>query len=39
VGKCLFFNLPATGRSRRDQWLTAAEMKCCHWVTAIGLPD
>jgi hypothetical protein len=28
----VFFNLPAAGRSRWDQGLTAAEMKRCHWV-------
>src|SRR6202022_1412619 len=27
-----FYNLPAKGRSRWDQGLTAAEMKRCHWV-------
>src|SRR5207302_7727605 len=27
-----FSNLPAVGRSRWDQGLTAAEMKRCHWV-------
>ena len=32
VEKCPFFNLPAAGRSRWDQGLTAAEMKRCHWV-------
>jgi bifunctional non-homologous end joining protein LigD len=30
-----FFNLPAVGRSRWDQGLTAAEMKRCHWVKPI----
>ena len=30
--KCPFFNLPAAGRSRWDQGLTATEMKRCHWV-------
>jgi bifunctional non-homologous end joining protein LigD len=29
---CPFFNVPAKGRSRWDQGLTAAEMKRCHWV-------
>jgi len=29
VDKCPFFNLPATGRNRWDQGLTAAEMKRC----------
>jgi bifunctional non-homologous end joining protein LigD len=33
VGKCFFYNLPAVGRSRWDQGLTAAEMKRCRWVT------
>jgi bifunctional non-homologous end joining protein LigD len=32
VESCPFFNLPATGRSRWDQGLTAAEMKRCRWV-------
>jgi bifunctional non-homologous end joining protein LigD len=32
VNECPFFNLPAAGRSRWDQKLTAAEMKRCHWV-------
>jgi bifunctional non-homologous end joining protein LigD len=32
VEECPFFNLPAAGRSRWDQRLTAAEMKRCHWV-------
>jgi bifunctional non-homologous end joining protein LigD len=32
VGKCPFYNLPAAGRNRWDQGLTAAEMKRCHWV-------
>jgi bifunctional non-homologous end joining protein LigD len=32
VDKCPFYNLPAVGRSRWDQGLTAAEMKRCHWV-------
>jgi bifunctional non-homologous end joining protein LigD len=32
VDTCPFFNLPAVGRSRWDQGLTAAEMKRCHWV-------
>jgi bifunctional non-homologous end joining protein LigD len=35
IDKCPFFNLPATGRSRWDQGLTAAEMKRCHWVKPI----
>ena len=32
VEKCPFFNLPAVGRSRWDQGLSAAEMKRCRWV-------
>jgi bifunctional non-homologous end joining protein LigD len=32
VERCPFFNLPAAGRNRWDQGLTAAEMKRCHWV-------
>ena len=32
VEKCPFFNLPAAGRSRWDQGLTAAEMRRCYWV-------
>ena len=32
VESCPFFNVPAVGRSRWDQGLTAAEMKRCHWV-------
>jgi bifunctional non-homologous end joining protein LigD len=32
VESCPFFNLPAPGRNRWDQGLTAAEMKRCHWV-------
>jgi bifunctional non-homologous end joining protein LigD len=32
VEKCPFHNLPAVGRSRWNQGLTAAEMKRCHWV-------
>jgi bifunctional non-homologous end joining protein LigD len=32
VESCPFFNLPAAGRSRWDQGLTAAEMKRCHGV-------
>ena len=32
VESCPFFNVPAAGRSRWDQGLTAAEMKRCHWV-------
>ena len=32
IKECPFINLPAVGRSRWDQGLTAAEMKRCHWV-------
>jgi ATP-dependent DNA ligase len=32
VDKCPFFNLPATGRNRWDQGLSAAKMRRCHWV-------
>ena len=32
VESCPFVNVPAKGRSRWDQGLTAAEMKRCHWV-------
>jgi bifunctional non-homologous end joining protein LigD len=32
VENCPFFNVPAVGRSRWDQGLTAAEMKRCRWV-------
>jgi bifunctional non-homologous end joining protein LigD len=32
VDNCPFYNLPAAGRSRWDQWLSAAEMKRCRWV-------
>jgi bifunctional non-homologous end joining protein LigD len=35
IDKCPFFNLPATGRNRWDQGLTAAEMKRCHWVKPV----
>ncbi len=35
VDKCPFYNLPAAGRNRWDQGLTAAEMKRCHWVRPI----
>jgi bifunctional non-homologous end joining protein LigD len=35
IEKCPFYNLPAVGRSRWDQGLTAAEMKRCHWVRPI----
>jgi bifunctional non-homologous end joining protein LigD len=40
VDKCPFYNLPAAGRNRWDQGLSAAEMKRCHWGQAgDGLPD
>jgi bifunctional non-homologous end joining protein LigD len=32
IDKYPFYNLPATGRNRWDQGLTAAEMKRCHWI-------
>src|ERR1700676_669162 len=32
VESCPFSNLPAPGRNRWDQGLTAAEMKRCRWV-------
>jgi bifunctional non-homologous end joining protein LigD len=32
VESCSFSNLPAPGRNRWDQGLTAAEMKRCRWV-------
>ena len=32
VEKCPFYNVPAAGRSRWDQGLTAADMKRCRWV-------
>ena len=35
VGTCPFSNLPAVGRSRWDQGLTAAEMKRCRWVKPV----
>jgi bifunctional non-homologous end joining protein LigD len=35
VDRCPFFNLPAAGRNRWDQGLTAAEMKRCHWVKPV----
>jgi bifunctional non-homologous end joining protein LigD len=35
LDKCPFFNLPAVGRNRWDQGLTAAEMKRCHWVKPV----
>src|ERR1700719_2206578 len=31
IEKCPFYNLPAAGRNRWDQGLSAAEMKRCHW--------
>jgi bifunctional non-homologous end joining protein LigD len=35
VDKCPFYNLPAVGRNRWDQGLTAAEMNRCHWVKPV----
>jgi bifunctional non-homologous end joining protein LigD len=35
VEACPFFNVPAAGRSRWDQGLTAAEMKRCRWVKPV----
>ena len=35
VDECPFINLPAAGRSRWGQGLTAAEMKRCHWVQPV----
>jgi Enoyl-(Acyl carrier protein) reductase len=35
IDKCPFFNLPATGRNRWDQGLSAAEMRRCHWVRPV----
>jgi bifunctional non-homologous end joining protein LigD len=35
VDTCPFFNLPAAGRNRCDQGLTAAEMKRCYWVKPV----
>ena len=35
IDKCPFYNLPAAGRNRWDQGLTAAEMKRCHWVNPV----
>jgi bifunctional non-homologous end joining protein LigD len=32
IDKCPFYNLPAVGRNRWDQGLTAAEMRRCGWV-------
>jgi bifunctional non-homologous end joining protein LigD len=35
VESCPFFNLPAAGRNRWDQELSAAEMRRCHWVKPV----
>src|SRR3984893_6134002 len=35
VEKCPFYNLPATGRNRWDQGLSAAEMRRSHWVKPV----
>jgi bifunctional non-homologous end joining protein LigD len=35
IDKCPFFNLPATGRNRWDQGLSASEMRRCHWVKPV----
>jgi len=35
IEQCPFFNVPAVGRSRWDQGLTAAEMRRCHWVKPV----
>ena len=35
IEKCPFYNVPATGRSRWDQGLSAAEMKRCRWVNPV----
>jgi bifunctional non-homologous end joining protein LigD len=35
IDKCPFYNLPASGRNRWDQGLTAAEMRRCHWVNPV----
>jgi bifunctional non-homologous end joining protein LigD len=32
IKSCPFYNVPAAGRNRWDQGLSAAEMKRCHWV-------
>jgi bifunctional non-homologous end joining protein LigD len=32
IKSCSFYNVPAAGRSRWDQGLSAADMKRCHWV-------
>jgi bifunctional non-homologous end joining protein LigD len=37
VEKCPFFNLPAVGRSRWDQGLTAAKMKRCRWIKPVNV--
>src|SRR6202043_1954506 len=39
VEKCPFYNLPAVGRNRWDQGLTAAEMKLPLGQAGVGLPD
>ena len=35
VDKCPFYNLPAAGRNRWDQGLSAAEMRRAHWVKPV----
>jgi bifunctional non-homologous end joining protein LigD len=35
IEKCPFYNLPAAGRNRWDQGLSAAEMRRCHWVRPV----
>jgi bifunctional non-homologous end joining protein LigD len=35
VDKCPFYNLPAVGRNRWDQGLSASEMRRCHWVRPV----
>jgi ATP-dependent DNA ligase len=35
IEQCPFFNVPAVGRSRWDQGLTAAEMRRCYWVKPV----
>jgi bifunctional non-homologous end joining protein LigD len=35
IETCPFYNLPAVGRNRWDQGLSAAEMKRCHWVKPV----
>jgi bifunctional non-homologous end joining protein LigD len=35
VDKCPFYNLPAAGRNRWDQGLSAAGMRRCHWVKPV----